>query len=78
VLTEALASRFTVHLEVSTDWELARQLGVPKPVVEAAQDPNRDLAAGRVMWAPQLRVLIGFVPVRQQSQSTDRTPLSWR
>jgi nitric oxide reductase NorQ protein len=66
VLTEALASRFTVHLEVSTDWDLARRLGVPKPVVEAAQDLNKDLTAGRVGWAPQLRELLGFVKVRQQ------------
>jgi nitric oxide reductase NorQ protein len=66
VLTEALASRFTVHLQVSTDWDLARQLGVPKPVVEAAQDLNKDLSAGRVTWAPQLRDLLGFVTVRQQ------------
>ncbi|WP_250008777.1 AAA family ATPase [Actinoplanes sp. M2I2] len=66
VLTEALASRFTVHLAVSTDWDLARQLGVPKAVVAAAQDLNNDLSAGRVAWAPQLRELLGFVKVRQQ------------
>src|ERR1700733_14255741 len=53
ILTEALSSRFTMHLHVSTDWDLARQLGVPKAVVEAAQDLNNDLAAGRVAWAPQ-------------------------
>ncbi|GAA3913815.1 AAA family ATPase [Actinoplanes auranticolor] len=66
VLTEALASRFTMHLHVSTDWDLARQLGVPKAVIEAAQDLNKDLTAGRVVWAPQLRELLGFLKVRQQ------------
>jgi hypothetical protein len=66
ILTEALASRFTVHLEVTTDWDLARQLGVPKPVIAAAQDLNTDLAAGRTTWAPQLRELLGFVKVRDQ------------
>jgi len=66
VLTEALVSRFTVHLHVATDWELARQLGVPKAVIEAAQDLNNDLTAGRVAWAPQLRELLGFVTVRRQ------------
>ncbi|MFI7208064.1 AAA family ATPase [Micromonospora aurantiaca (nom. illeg.)] len=64
VLTEALASRFTVHLHVTTDWDLARQLGVPKPVVAAAIDLNADLAAGKTVWAPQLRELLGFVKVR--------------
>ncbi|AXO37036.1 AAA family ATPase [Micromonospora echinospora] len=66
VLTEALASRFTVHLHVTTDWDLARQLGVPKPVVAAAMDLNADLAAGKTVWAPQLRELLGFVTVRDQ------------
>jgi midasin (ATPase involved in ribosome maturation) len=64
VLTEALASRFTVHLEVNTDWDLARQLGVPKQVIAAAIDLNTDLAAGRTSWAPQLRELLGYVQVR--------------
>src|SRR5262249_41697301 len=64
VLTEALASRFTVHLEVTTDWDLARRLGVPKPVVAAAVDLNTDLATGKATWAPQLRELLGFVTVR--------------
>lgn len=65
-LTEALASRFTIHLHVTTDWDLARQLGVPKPVVAAAIDLNADLAAGKTVWAPQLRELLGFVKVRDQ------------
>jgi nitric oxide reductase NorQ protein len=66
VLTEALASRFTVHLHVTTDWDLARLLGVPKAVIAAAQNLNTDLDAGRVTWAPQLRELLGFVKVSQQ------------
>ena len=36
VLTEALASRFGVHIEVTTDFALARSLGVPCPAVTAA------------------------------------------
>ncbi|MFG2058568.1 AAA family ATPase [Micromonospora sp. NPDC048930] len=63
VLTEALASRFDVHIEVTTDWDLARHLGVPRPAVEAAIALNTDLAAGRVGWAPQLRELLGFTRV---------------
>ncbi|MFG1892245.1 AAA family ATPase [Micromonospora sp. NPDC049051] len=63
ILTEALASRFDVHIEVTTDWDLARHLGVPRPAVEAAIALNTDLAAGRVGWAPQLRELLGFTRV---------------
>ncbi|MEV4481823.1 AAA family ATPase [Micromonospora coxensis] len=65
ILTEALASRFDVHIEVTTDWELARHLGVPAPAVQAAVALNTDLAAGRVGWAPQLRELLGFARVRK-------------
>ncbi|MFE9690655.1 AAA family ATPase [Micromonospora sp. NPDC005806] len=65
ILTEALASRFDVHIEVTTDWDLARHLGVPSPAVQAAIALNADLAAGRVSWAPQLRELLGFARVRK-------------
>ncbi|MEV0810943.1 AAA family ATPase [Micromonospora sp. NPDC050200] len=65
ILTEALASRFDVHIEVTTDWDLARHLGVPASAVQAAVALNADLAAGRVSWAPQLRELLGFARVRK-------------
>jgi nitric oxide reductase NorQ protein len=65
ILTEALASRFEVHIEVTTDWDLARHLGVPTAAINAARALNDDLAAGRVSWAPQLRELLGFARVRR-------------
>jgi hypothetical protein len=65
VLTEALASRFGVHIEVTTDWDLARRLGVPAAAVAAAIDLNKELAAGTVTWAPQLRELLGFARVHK-------------
>jgi nitric oxide reductase NorQ protein len=65
ILTEALASRFDVHIEVGTDWDLARHLGVPKPAIDAAIALNTDLAAGKLSWAPQLRELLGFARVRK-------------
>jgi nitric oxide reductase NorQ protein len=65
ILTEALASRFEVHIEVTTDWDLARHLGVPAPAVAAAVELNEQLTAGRVSWAPQLRDLLGYARVRK-------------
>jgi nitric oxide reductase NorQ protein len=65
VLTDALASRFLAHIEVTTDWDLARHLGAPRPVVAAAVELNQMLAAGRVGWAPQLREVLGLVRVRK-------------
>lgn len=65
ILTEALASRFDVHIEVTTDWDLAKHLGVPAAAITAAVALNADLTAGKVGWAPQLRELLGFTRVRK-------------
>lgn len=71
ILTEALASRFKVHLQVPTDWDLARRLGVPRPAIDAAIALNQHLAAGAISWAPQLRELLGFAQVTKAlGQST--------
>ena len=43
ILTEALASRFKVHIQVPTDWDLARHLGVPRAAVDAAIALNQQL-----------------------------------
>jgi MoxR-like ATPase len=63
VLTEALASRFGVHIEVTTDFALARSLGVPAPAVTAAANLNTQLRNGEIDWAPQLRELLAFARV---------------
>jgi hypothetical protein len=52
ILTEALASRFKVHIHVPTDWDLAHRLGVPRPAVDAAIALNQHLATGTISWAP--------------------------
>ena len=65
ILTEALASRFKVHIQVPSDWDLARHLGVPTPAVQTAIALNQKLADGTVSWAPQLRELLGFTRVRK-------------
>jgi MoxR-like ATPase len=63
VLTEALASRFGVHIEVTTDFALARSLGVPGPAVSAAANLNTQLRNGEIDWAPQLRELLAFARI---------------
>ncbi len=60
ILTQALASRFAVHIEVTLDTDLARTLGVPAKAIAAATDLNRMLREQTVGWAPQLRELIAF------------------
>lgn len=63
ILTDALASRFAVHIEVTTDLALARTLGVPQAAITAAASLNTRLRNGEVDWAPQLRELLAFAQI---------------
>lgn len=59
-LSEALLSRFTVHVEMTTDWGLARKLGCPVAIVTAAQNLAKKQQSSEVSWAPQMRELLAF------------------
>lgn len=62
-LTEAMLSRFTVQIEVTTDYDAARALGVPETFVTIAENLTTKAAetravGGRGVWAPQMRELL--------------------
>lgn len=59
-LSEALLSRFTLQVEMTTDWALARKLGVPAGMVTAAQNLAKKQSSNEVTWAPQFRELLAF------------------
>jgi len=59
-LSEALLSRFAVQAEMTTDWGLARKLGVPTQVVTVAQNLSKKRASSEVSWAPQMRELLTY------------------
>ncbi|MGA1717999.1 MAG: ATP-binding protein [Aquiluna sp.] len=59
-LSEALLSRFTLQVEMATDWSLARKMGVPTPLVTAAQNLSKKMNAGETSWAPQMREMLAF------------------
>ena len=59
-LSEALLSRFAIHAEMTTDWNLARKLGAPVACVTAAQNLAKKQASNEVSWAPQMRELLAF------------------
>ena len=60
VLTEALASRFSAQVRVSSDYDLADELGVDRKAVRAARNLASRQERGEVGWAPQLRELLAF------------------
>ena len=59
-LSEALLSRFTIQVEMTTDWALARKLGVPQTAVVASQNLSKKLENGETSWSPQMRELLAF------------------
>ncbi|MBG6136213.1 AAA family ATPase [Longispora fulva] len=65
ILTEALASRFTMQIHVTTDYDLAVQLGVDRRLVRAARELWAKVGAHEIGWAPQLRELLGALKVQR-------------
>lgn len=63
VLTEALASRFSVQIQVGSDYDLAAALKINRTAVRIARHLATGQQAGEVGWAPQLRELIAFQKV---------------
>jgi nitric oxide reductase NorQ protein len=59
-LSEALLSRHSIHAEMTTDWGLARKLGVPVSAVTLAQNLAKKQVAGEVSWSPAFRELEAF------------------
>jgi hypothetical protein len=60
VLTEALASRFSVQVQVGTDYDLALALRIDARVVRIARHLARQVELGETGWAPQLRELLSY------------------
>lgn len=60
VMSEALLSRFLMHIEVLTDFDLAMKLGVPREIVVVARNLARKQKAGEIVKAPQMREMLAF------------------
>ena len=59
-LSEALLSRFTIQAEMSTDYDLAKKLGVSGTMVTCAKNLAKKRESGESSWAPQMRELLAF------------------
>jgi Mg-chelatase subunit ChlI len=59
-IAEALLSRFTLIADHTTDYSLARTMGVPERAVAFAEFLEAQREAGDVVWAPQFRELLAF------------------
>ena len=65
-LSEALLSRFSVQVEMTTDWALAKKLGVPETAVVASQNLAKKMENGETSWSPQFRELLAFRDLAKQ------------
>ncbi|MCK9921220.1 AAA family ATPase [Frankia sp. AgPm24] len=60
ILTEALSSRFSAQIEVTSDYQIAESLGINPRAIRLARNLATKRAAGEVGWAPQLRELLAY------------------
>jgi nitric oxide reductase NorQ protein len=60
-MSDALISRFGFHLEVNSDYKMARDLGVPDWLCGASENLEIRRVNSETNWAPQLRDLIGYM-----------------
>jgi MoxR-like ATPase len=66
ILAPALASRFKVHLEVTSDYDLAQNAGVPVELVKVARTLDTARAEKRIGWAPQMRELFDAAAIAKE------------
>lgn len=59
-LSEALLSRCGLQLEVTSDYDVMRKLGVNDRIVDAAEHLAKLVETGESSWAPQARELLAF------------------
>lgn len=59
-MSEALLSRFSIHIEATTDYDLAKTMGVTAKAVTAAKNLEAKRHSGEVSWSPQMRELLAF------------------
>jgi len=69
-LSEALLSRFTIQVEMTTDWNLSRKLGVSTTMVTCAQNLAKKQVSQEVSWAPQMRELLAFRDISTEFGTT--------
>ncbi len=70
VLTEALSSRFSVQIEVSSDYKIAESLGVNPNAILVSRNLATKRAAGEIGWAPQLRELLAYQKIAKAVDDT--------
>lgn len=59
-MSEALLSRFPLHVEVGVDFGLMKKMGVPTKFVTVAQNLKKKYDTGEISWWPAIREMLDF------------------
>lgn len=70
MMSDALLSRFVLHVEMRTDWGTATKLSVPPKIIQVARNLDDKRERGEVTQSPQLRELLAFRDVSRQYGET--------
>lgn len=65
VMSDALLSRFPMQIEVTTDYDMLRKLGVDKDIVTVASNLAKQCESGTIIKAPQTRELLAFKKIKE-------------
>lgn len=63
IMSDALLSRFQLHIEVKSDWSLASKLGIGPKIITVAKNLQKKAETSEVMAPPQIRELLTFQSV---------------
>lgn len=64
VMSDALLSRFSIQVEVTTDYNMLTTLGVSRDVIAVAGALAKKAVTGEIMKAPQTRELLAFSRIK--------------
>jgi MoxR-like ATPase len=64
IVSDALLSRFSIHVEVTTDWDLLKRLGVSVDAITLARNLHHKQNNHEIVAAPQTRELLTYEKIR--------------
>lgn len=64
VMSDALLSRFSLQVEVTTDYNMLTMLGVARDIIAVASAMAKKVQKSEIMKAPQTRELLAFTKIR--------------
>ena len=65
VMSEALLSRFSLQIEVTTDYDMLTTLGIPNDIIAVAKNLAKMVTKGEIMKAPETRELLAYTKIRK-------------